>query len=231
MALTGRIRPPAAGITPEAAEALGMDNPEDLPELDEASLNAEPGDVEAEPEPPLFTETGDYIDEPRLRQKALPTPPPRDASKGIPQLDEWLDFFSRIFLRVICDWYISFAFRGIDGEVLSDREVDRLQLSAEERKRIAVPLSELSYKSKLMRRHGRTIIASGGAFDALITIGMWASRVNRIASKHRPKVAQGKVYPHGSSGSATPANGAAAGAEGANGGRVAGEWTIYNPGG
>ena len=185
-------------------------------------------DVEAEPAVPLFTETGDFIDDSRLRTKSLPTPPPRDASKGMPNLDEWLDFFSRIFLRVICDWYISFAFRGVDENALSDREVDRLQLTDEERKRIAVPLSELSYKSKLMRRHGRTIIASGGAFDALITIGMWASRVNRIAHKYRPKVAQGRVFTHGGSGSDASPNGTA---EGANGGRVPGDFTIYNPGG
>lgn len=223
MALTGRIRPPNQGLTPEAAEALGLE-PE-ITDLNEHSLDEELAGVEAEPGPPLFTETGDFIEEPRLRSKVLPTPPPRDASKGMPALDEWMDFFSRIFLRVICDWYISFAFRGVDESALSDREIDRLQLSDEERKRIAVPLSELSYKSKLMRKHGRTIIASGGAFDALITIGMWASRVNRIAGKYRPKNVQGKIYD--SSRPDTQANGTA-GAEGANGGRV-GDWTIYNP--
>lgn len=225
MALTGRIRPPNQGLTPEAAEALGLE-PE-IEDLSERSLDEELADVEAEPASPLFTETGDFIEEPRLRSKVLPTPPPRDASKGMPALDEWMDFFSRIFLRVICDWYISFAFRGVDESALSDREIDRLQLSDEERKRIAVPLSELSYKSKLMRKHGRTIIASGGAFDALITIGMWASRVNRIAARYRPRTVQGKVFGRDSSGPDAQANGTE-GAEGSNGGRI-GNWTIYNP--
>jgi len=220
-------------VTPEAAEALGLDQ-EQIQELADDSLAGASGDVEPEhlfTDAPLFTETGDFIDtdDSRLRQRALPTPPPRDASKGMPQLDEWLDFFSRIFLRVICDWYISWAFRGVDENALTDREIDRLQLTGEERKRIAVPLSELSYKSKLMRKHGRTIIASGGAFDALITIGMWASRVNRIASRYRPKVAKGQVIQHDGSGPNAQADGSAQ--AGANGGRVAGEWTIYNPGG
>jgi hypothetical protein len=195
------------------------------------SLGEEWADVEAEPASPLFTETGDFIEEPetRLRSKVLPTPPPRDPSKGIPALDEWMDFFSRIFLRVICDWYISFAFRGVDENALSEREIDRLQLSDDERQRIAVPLSELSAKSKFMKRHGRTIIASGGAFDALITIGMWASRVNRIAGKYRTHTVQGKVFSRDSSGQNAQANGAAA--EGSNGGWVGGQWTIHNPGG
>ena len=132
---------------------------------------------------PLFAEdeTGDGIDDSRLRQKVEETPSPRDAKPGVPSLDEWLDFFSRILLRVACDWYIDFAFRGVDENSLTDREIDRIQMTEEERKRIAVPLAELSHKSKLMRRHGRTIIASGGAFDAIIALGAWTRRVQRIA--------------------------------------------------
>lgn len=183
--------------------------------------------IETETDLPLFTETGDWIDDSRLKQKPLPTPPPRDASKAIPSIDEWMDFFSRIFLRVVCDWYISFAFRGIDEDVLTDREIDRLQLSDEERKRIAVPLAELSNKSKVMRKYGRTIVASGGAFDALITLGTWASRVNRIAHRHRPKVAHGRITDDRFGPGTQEANGA----EGSNGGRVGAAWTIINPGG
>lgn len=227
--MTGRIKPPTAGLTDEAMAALNLDSqdplisevePDEYADIDSAGIEAETG-------LPLFTETGDWIDDSRLKQKPLPTPPPRDASKAIPSIDEWMDFFSRIFLRVVCDWYISFAFRGIDEEVLSDREIDRLQLSDEERKRIAVPLAELSNKSKVMRRYGRTIVASGGAFDALITLGTWASRVNRIAHKHRPKVHQGRVVNERFGSGPQEADGT----EGSNGGRVGGAWTIINPGG
>lgn len=225
MAITGRIRPPQAGLTEEAKQALNLDSPEiDLDDTDSVPVE----DVLADTSLPQWSETGDFIDEPRLRTKPLPTPPPRDATKNIPSIDEWMDFFSRIFLRVVCDWYISFSFRGIDENVLTDREVDRLQLSDEERQRISVPLAELSNKSKVMRKYGRTIVASGGAFDALVTLGTWASRVNRIANRHRPKVAQGKVINRERFGPGTPE---ANGANGANGGRVEPDWTIYNPGG
>jgi hypothetical protein len=225
--MTGRIQPPNTGLTEEAKAALNLDPQiSELGSEEYADIGSE--DIETETRLPLFTETGDWIDDSRLKQKPLPTPPPRDASKAIPSIDEWMDFFSRIFLRVVCDWYISFAFRGIDEDVLSDREVDRLQLSDEERKRIAVPLAELSNKSKVMRRYGRTIVASGGGFDALITLGTWASRVNRIAHRHRPKVHQGRVSYDGF-GPGTPE--AADGTEGSNGGRVGGGWTIVNPGG
>lgn len=219
MAITGRIQPPTMGLTEEAAAALNLE-PE-ISEIDPDGIDSEA--VAASTGLPLFDDTGDVIDEPRLRTKALPTPPPRDASKAIPSIDEWMDFFSRIFLRVICDWYISFAFRGIDEELLTDREIDRLQLSDEERKRIAVPLAELSNKSKLMRKYGRTIVASGGAFDALLTLGTWASRVNRIASKYRKRTVRGSVYER------TGSDAQEADAAGANGGRVGGEWIIHNP--
>lgn len=227
--MTGRIQPPKAGLTEEAKAALNLDeqnplisevDPDEYEDIDSA-------DIGAETRLPLFSETGDWIDDSRLKQRPQPTPPPRDASKAIPSIDEWMDFFSRIFLRVVCDWYISFAFRGIDEQVLSDREIDRLQLSDEERKRIAVPLAELSNKSKVMRRYGRTIVASGGGFDALITLGTWASRVNRIASRHRPKVTQGRVT-NERFGPGTPE---ADGTAGTNGGRFADGVTIINPGG
>jgi hypothetical protein len=212
------------GLTEEAKAALNLD-----PEISELGsdeyADIDSAGIDSETRLPLFTETGDWIDDSRLKQKPLPTPPPRDASKSIPSIDEWMDFFSRIFLRVVCDWYISFAFRGINEDVLTDREVDRLQLSDQERQRIAVPLAELSNKSKTMRRYGRTIVASGGAFDALITLGTWASRVNRIANRHRPKVAEGRVM-NERFGPGTPE---ANGAEGSNGGRVGGGWTIVNP--
>lgn len=224
MTTPGRIRPPNQGLTEEAKAALNLDPDLDPSEID-PDLDIDSDSVGAQTSLPLFDETGDYIDEPRLRTRALPTPPPRDATKGIPSIDEWMDFFSRILLRVVCDWYISFAFRGIDEDLLTDREIDRLQLTDEERKRIAVPLAELSNKSKVMRRYGRTIVASGGAFDALLTLGTWASRVNRIASRYKTRTLKGQVYERSGQ------DAQEAGTAGANGGRVAGEWTIVNPGG
>lgn len=196
---------------------------------DEEDGNSFPFDVPITQ--PLFdeAETGDGIEDSRLRQRALPTPEARDAKPGIPSLDEWLDFFSRILLRVMCDWYIEYAFRGVDENQLSDRDIDRIQMTEEERKRIAVPLAELSHKSKIMRKHGRTIIASGGAFDAIVALGAWSRRVQRIARRHKPRTMAGRVVNERSGSSASAASGGEY--SGANGGSVNGGVTIVNPGG
>lgn len=204
-------------------------------DLDEEETNpfiADDNPFIVEPSPPIFgeREDGNSIDEaePRLRQKTEEPPPPRDAKPGIPALDEWLDFFSRIVLRVACDWYIEWAFRGIDEQVLTDREIDRIQMTDEERKRIAVPFAEISHKSKLMRKHGRTIIASGGMFDAIVAIGTWTSRVNRIVRKHKTPTLRGNVV-NERTGQSEPSPGGPY--SGANGGNVNGGITIINPGG
>jgi hypothetical protein len=179
--------------------------------------------------PLIDDETGDGIDDSRLKSKAEEPPPAREAKPGIPSIDEWMDFFSRIVLRVACDWYIEWAFRGVDEASLNDREIDRIQMTDEERKRIAVPFAEISHKSKLMRRHGRTIVASGGVFDAIVAIGTWTSRVNRIARRHKTQTLHGRVVTNERSG--PDASSPADGTSGANGGRIDGGWIIHNPSG
>jgi hypothetical protein len=227
--IVGKIKPRTSGLTKEAAEALAA---QEMTGPIVTDLDADDNPFLAEPGPNLFAEfgeVGDDIDDSRLRQKPEPTPEPRDAKPGVPSLDEWLDFFSRIVLRVGCDWYIEWAFRGVDENSLSDRDLDRLQMTEEERKRIAVPLAELSHKSKLMRKHGRTIVASGGAFDAIIALGKWTSRVNRVARRYKPKVVKGRVVNDNRGQGTEPQNGD--GPTGAYGGHVNGGWTIVNPGG
>lgn len=150
---------------------------------------------------------------------------PRDAKTGPPNLDEWVGFFSRVVLRVSTEWYISWAFRGVDEDQLSDREVERLAMTDEERQTIAVPFAEISNKSKFMRKHGRMIVASGDAFNALVVLGAWASRVNRIAGKHKPKQPVKGVTLNGSSGQGTPNPGEQA--SGATGGHFPPGW--YGP--
>lgn len=231
---TGRI-PGKRGLTPEAAKALreqaGITDP--IVTASDADAEEEyPFDVPIEPPQDFGVdfETGaDIDDESRLRVKAEPPPPARDAKASIPSIDEWMDFFSRIVLRVSCDWYIEWAFRGVDENLLSERDITRLQMSEEERKRIATPFAEFSHKSKFMRKHGRTIVASGGMFDAIIAIGTWTNRVNRIARRHKPQTVQGKVVINDGTGQnqSPPSPG---GYAGANGGRV-GDFTIHNPGG
>jgi hypothetical protein len=106
---------------------------------------------------------------------------------GPPKIDEWQDFFSRIVLRAGSDWYIAHAFEGVDEDILSDREVARIQLKDAERDAIARPFSELANKVKFTRKHGRTIIAAAGTIESVWALGMWVSRVNRIAAKYNGK--------------------------------------------
>ena len=231
MALIGRI-PGKQGLTQEAKEALNQTGNQPIVTASEDEEAETEFSFDAPIGTPLFDEyeTGDSIGDSRLKSEPKEPPPPRDAKPGIPSLDEWMDFFSRIVLRVACDWYIEWAFRGVDEQTLTDREIERVQLTYEERQRIAVPLAELSHKSKLMRRHGRTIVASGGVFDAIVALGTWTSRVNRIARKHKPKTMAGKVIPNERSGQGTP-SAEGSGYSGANGGHIVDGITIVNPGG
>lgn len=121
-------------------------------------------------------------------QAASTTMPPKT---GIPTVDEWYDFFSRVLLRACTDWLIDWTFRGIDENLLSDREVNSIKLTDEERGRIAKPLSEMAYKNRFLRRHGREIIATAGSIDAMLQLGLWYSRINRIALKYRRLAKQG----------------------------------------
>lgn len=165
----------------------------------------------------------------RGRSKSKEPAGPRAAKAGPPSLEEWQHFFGRVVLRVTCDWYISWAFRGVDEDELSERELERLVMSDDERSQIAVPFAELSNKSKFMRKHGRLVVSSGDSFYALVALGAWFSRVNRIANRHKPKVVQGKAQANGSSRPATP--GGEGFSEGANGGRVPnGPFRVFGPG-
>jgi hypothetical protein len=150
----------------------------------------------AEQIPPEEADFGDIvdgviIDEPkRSRLKTGYTEPAErknddKAKSAPPNLDEWMDFVSRVLIRAATDFYIDAAFRDIDEEWLSEREVERIKLSETERDRIARPLAELANKAKFTRKHGRSIIALSGSVDSVIQLGMWFSRVNRIAAKYR----------------------------------------------
>lgn len=131
-------------------------------------------------------------DEPKSRLKTgyveppASTKPADDKAKTTPpKIDEWMDFFSRVLIRAATDFYIDAAFRDIDEDWLSEREVERIKLAPAERDRIAKPLAELAYKSKFTRKHGRSIIALTGSIDSVIQLGMWFNRVNRVAAKYR----------------------------------------------
>lgn len=229
------IVPPNHQITVEAAEALNLELPQDMQEGYGAGADNDGGISEGY----SFGDMSDgsvidaeIVDEPnentekpasRARRTRVASTPKtggqREAKAGPPSLDEWTGFFSRVVLRVTTEWYISYAFRGIDEDVLSEREIERLAMTDEERQMIAVPFAEISHKSKFMRKHGRMIVASGDAFNAMVVIGSWASRVNRIASRHRPRVVKGQSV-NGSNGQS---EGSPSQTEGATGGHFP-EW-------
>lgn len=119
-----------------------------------------------------------------------PEKPTRGVDTGVPDKDEWLDFFSRIVLKVGLELYTDFAFRGIDEGVVSDADLRRIAVSKDERNVIARPFAEYSTKNKFMRKHGREIVAFADSLESIITLGIWMRKVNRIASKYRPRKEQ-----------------------------------------
>jgi hypothetical protein len=243
-------KPAASGLTPEAEEALRQQG---IP-VEEGDTGSAAGNGIPEPQfdwdTPTFAgpEDGDIVDaelvdepdEPRASRirTSLASDKDRDtnrqAKSGPPDVDEWLGFFSRVVLKSTCNWYLEIAFRGIDEDRLSEREVARIAMTDDERAAIARPFAELSVKSKFMKKHGRMIVASGDSFYALVILGSWFSRVNRIASKYRaPKgprsVPVSRVASNGNSGPGSQGGGIP---QGANGGRIPdGPFTVYNPGG
>lgn len=249
-----QVPPPRnQGITQEAAEALGMEVPDDissetadLSELGylqfEGSLQA--GDiVDAEiVEEPLYVTPEITVPKPAEREKAAggrirreETTGPRDAKTGPPSLDEWQKFFSRVLLKIITETYINWVFRGVEEDALSERDIERLLMTDDERKYISVPLAEISNKSRFMRRHGRMIVASGDAFNAFVVMAAWANRVNRIAAKYKPQSARvSETRLRSERNGTTPETGNPQGSylNGSNGGRFPDGFsgTIVNPG-
>lgn len=166
-----------------------------------------PEDSPTIPDDPGEIIDGVIVDDDEPKVPEIPDPAPREGRKpgrraskddgkprsGPPVLDEWMDFFSRIIIRLGTEWYINHAFHGIDENLLSEREIKSLRMSQEERDRIAKPFAELANKAKITRKHGRSIIALTDSAETLVSLGMWVSRVNRIASKYKPKEGKSRV--------------------------------------
>lgn len=277
-------RIPGKGVTPEAAEALGI--PEgvepqqgDTNSATEAEIPLVFGSPDgldgiAQPDfllnPPPEMNAGDIVDaeivpdnpvseptppvekpKPRTRRTRktvateIDTPlvdPEKDKGKkegpksGIPDVDEWLDFFSRIVLRTLLDWYVDYAFRGIDEDLVSEKDLQRLALSKEERNEIAAPLAEYANKNKFTRKHGREIVALADSMESMIVLTRYVMRVNRIARKYRPKQpkTQRPRVTLSESGAASNGNLGQNPQDfipGANNGRFPAGYDVYNPGG
>lgn len=104
-----------------------------------------------------------------------------------PDVDEWLDFFSRIVIRFATEWYVDYMFRGIDEDSITDADLSRLALTEDERDVIARPYAEFANKNPFMRKHGRQIVAFSDSLESTVILGRFYLRVNRIARKYRPQ--------------------------------------------
>lgn len=138
-------------------------------------------DPNEKPQPSLKGDRGAIVDRP--------------AKGGIPDVNEWMSFWSGTAIRLLTDFYIELAFSGVDEDIISPGDYQRIKLKIDERNRIARPFAEFSHKSKFMRKHGRSIIASGESIDAILMLGMWFARVNRIAWKYKRMMANGYHKP------------------------------------
>lgn len=133
----------------------------------------------------LIEDTSEIPEPPTRRGTSTRNKRGETTATGAPTAHEWAEFLSRVVLRFGCDAYISLAFRGIEEDDVSERDLERLRLDNEERERIVEPLATLLSKSRFSKKRGRTIIAFGGSWESIVTLGMWCSRVNRISRRYR----------------------------------------------
>jgi hypothetical protein len=168
----------------------------------------------------------DEVRKPPKFMEEKPTVTDRDKPKaGPPTLDEWQDFFARVVFLTLAEWYVSWCFRGVDEGIVSDEDLKRCTLDREERKAIALPLSELANKSSVARKHGRQLIAFFESAEAFILIGMWMSKVHRVARKYKPQ--RGKPNVRMGQDEGTPNGG---GPVHGPGGTVYPDVQVFNPG-
>lgn len=161
-------------ISPEISDEDDNINAGDA--IDSAIRVEVPAPVPAKAEEPITRGFG------RRRRKNTSEP-----KKTAPDVDEWLDFFSRIVIRFMTEWYADYMFRGIDEDLITDNDAAKLALTEEERDTIGRPFAEFAYKNPYLKKHGRQIVAFSDSFESAVILGRWFTRVNRIAAKYRPE--------------------------------------------
>jgi hypothetical protein len=187
-----RGKSPAQRRAEAEAEALNQPQPNPDDTGSESADIPEPASLVTDSEAPV--DAGSLIDQqvmasvtaiesstPRTRKSKKDDP---FANTTPPDVGEWQDFFARVVIRGATDWYLDQAFNGIE-DLPNEREKDALELTDDERYRMAKPFAELANKLKITRRHGRTIIATTGSLESLLMLGKWVARVNRISRKYR----------------------------------------------
>lgn len=198
--------------------------------IEDALVVDDPNTADFEP-PPDYRDSAAALNAAIEAPEADSDPPPPGPRTGPPKVEEWQHFFSKIIIGTLTDFYVTAAFKGIDEDVLTEREAKSLVMTKNERDAIARPLAEFANKTPYLRKRGRLIVSSADSVESLVTLGMWFSRVNRIARKYRPTRAQRPRTVRGhtdvSSGQGSP-NPTANGAE--PGTRDFSQFSVYNPG-
>jgi hypothetical protein len=199
----------------KTAPELPEVTPQDLPHDDTSSasddlfvadiLGTGPEDVFSEPTTnPDEIIDAEVVDDDTLKLQPFGSRQRQNNTKaktGPPTGDEWLDFFSRIVIRFITEWYADMAFHGIDEDIVSEHDAAKLLLTQEERDTIARPFAEFANRNPYLRKHGRQIVAFADSFESMVILGQWFTRVNRLARKykrmvHKPTV-QGRSESNG----------------------------------
>jgi hypothetical protein len=154
---------------------------------------------------------------------------------GPPGADEWLDFFSRIILKIGMDLYVDAAFRQVDEEKVSEADLQRIKVRKDERDTIARPFAEFAVKNPVARKHGRQIVALTDSIESLMTLGIWMRRVNRVAKKYQPPKQQKprniRIKEASQDGNRRPTQGNPGEQQASpNGSGYATGYSVYNPG-
>ncbi len=111
---------------------------------------------------------------------------PRSATNRAPNAAEWQDFIGGTVLRLLTEGYLYlFLYRYIDENDLSPREREAVRLTKQELRDMAAPMASVAAKSKIGKKHGRTIIASAESYESIIDMFFWMRRVNKISAKYR----------------------------------------------
>jgi hypothetical protein len=222
------VPPSMEGVDLGTPEFIAPETPakEQAGDAIDAAIAADPetSAPAAKPEPKPITEALGFG---RRKRKNNTTP-----KTTAPDKDEWLDFFSRIVIRFLTEWYVDAAFRGIDETVVTEDDAAKLLLTEEERDTIAAPYAAFAVKNPYFKKHGREILALSDSFESTVILGRWFMRVNRIKRKYQPRKSKPQRHPqmrrevnHGHNGQSPQGTTQAGGS-----GTIPQGFPIFNPG-
>jgi hypothetical protein len=104
-------------------------------------------------------------------------------------------------MRTALEGYVTLMLRDIE---LSEAEEKSIELDKDDLKEMSAPLASYASKTKWGRKHGREIIAAADSYEALVALGIWMRRVNKIARRHRgekpPKGIARNLHAHSATG-------------------------------